>query len=145
MESNTTIEIISVVLNFILASGLVGTLLFFRPKKRKEYAEADSAELRNTEQIVALQSKQITRLDGRVEKLEEKVDKLTLIIETKDTIINESNAIIRQTGKCPVAQQKGACPVLVLKEEVERKRKKRIEEGIKREKEESQWQDTQED
>ena len=65
-------ELISIILNFLLASGLVGTLLFFKSKKRKESAEADSAELENTEKIVAIQSEQITRLDGRVEKLEDK-------------------------------------------------------------------------
>lgn len=69
-------ETLSLILNFVLASGLAGTILFFRSKRRKASAEADSAELENTEKIVAIQSEQITRLDGRVEKLEEKVDKL---------------------------------------------------------------------
>ena len=46
----TLMEILSIIINFILASGLVGTVLFFRSKKRKESAEADSAELKNTEQ-----------------------------------------------------------------------------------------------
>ena len=84
MEGNTTIQIISLILNFILASGLVGTILFFKPKKRKENAEAAHSELKNTEQIVTLQSQQIKRLDGRVETLEKKVDKLSIIIESKD-------------------------------------------------------------
>ena len=74
MEQSTTLQIISLVLNFILGSGLVGTLLFFKPKKRKETAEAKGEELKNTEQIVTLQSQQIKRLDGRVETLEKKVE-----------------------------------------------------------------------
>ena len=74
-------ETLSIILNFLLASGLAGTILFFNSKKRKENAAADSAELENTEKVVAIQSEQITRLDGRVEKLEEKVDKLEIIIE----------------------------------------------------------------
>ena len=53
---------------FFMASGVVGTLLFFRAKKRKETAEADSAEIGNTEQVVKIQSEHITRLDGRVKK-----------------------------------------------------------------------------
>ena len=76
----TLMEILSIIINFILASGLVGTVLFFRSKKRKESAEADSAELKNTEQIVSIQSEQISRLDGRVNKLEHKVGKLEIII-----------------------------------------------------------------
>lgn len=60
-------ETLSLILNFVLASGLAGTILFFRSKRRKASAEADSAELENTEKIVAIQSEQITRLDGRVE------------------------------------------------------------------------------
>ena len=39
----TLMEILSIIINFILASGLVGTVLFFRSKKRKESAEADYA------------------------------------------------------------------------------------------------------
>ena len=77
-------EIVSIILNFVLASGLLGTLIFFKQKRRKENAEADGAELENTDKVIAIQSEQITRLDGRVEKLEEKVDKLEIIIEEKD-------------------------------------------------------------
>lgn len=93
-------ETLSLILNFVLASGLAGTILFFRSKRRKASAEADSAELENTEKIVAIQSEQITRLDGRVEKLEEKVDKLEIIIEHKDVEIDRSRIIIRQAYKC---------------------------------------------
>ena len=32
-------ETISIILNFILASGLLGTLIFFKSKKRKEAAD----------------------------------------------------------------------------------------------------------
>lgn len=86
-------ETLSIILNFILASGLAGTILFFNSKKRRENAAADSAELENTEKVVAIQSEQITRLDGRVEKLEEKVGKLEIIIEHKDVEIDRSRII----------------------------------------------------
>ena len=79
---------ISIILNFLLASGLAGTLVFFNSKRRRERAAADSAELENTEKVVAIQSEQITRLDSRVEKLEEKVDKLEIIIEHKDVAVS---------------------------------------------------------
>lgn len=127
------LQLTSLILNFILGSGLVGTLIFLKPKKRKENAEAKSEELKNTEQVVEIQSQQIRRLDGRVEKLEDKVDKLTLIIEKKDVIIDQNRAMIRQADKC----DRGAdqCPVLILKAEIERRRKERIEKELKQEKE----------
>lgn len=118
-------EIVSIILNFVLASGLLGTLLFFRQKRRKENAAADSAELENTEKVVAIQSEQITRLDGRVEKLEEKVDKLEIIIEHKDVEIDRSRIIIRQAYKCATPPEQ--CPVLIKRTEIEKKRKERTE------------------
>ena len=114
-------ETLSIILNFILASGLAGTILFFNAKKRKENAAADSVELANTEKVVAIQSEQITRLDGRVEKLEEKVDKLEIIIEHKDVEIDRSRIVIRQAYKCETPPEH--CPVLLKRAELERRRK----------------------
>lgn len=117
-------EIVSVILNFVLASGLLGTLVFFKSKKRKENAEADGAELENTDKVIAIQSEQITRLDGRVEKLEEKVDKLEIIIEEKDVQLECDRIIIRQAYKCSTPPEQ--CPVLLKRVELDeiRKRKK---------------------
>ena len=116
-------ETLSIILNFILASGLAGTILFFNAEKRKENAAADSAELANTEKVVAIQSEQITRLDGRVEKLEEKVGKLEIIIEHKDVEID------RQAYKCETPPEH--CPVLLKRAELERKRKENDENNRK--------------
>lgn len=107
-------EFISIILNFLLASGLAGTLVFFNSKRRRERAAADSAELENTEKVVAIQSEQITRLDSRVEKLEEKVDKLEIIIEHKDVEIDRSRIIIRQAYKCDTPPER--CPVLLKRQ-----------------------------
>lgn len=114
-------ETLSIILNFLLASGLVGTFLFFKSKKRKESAEADSAELKNTEQIVSIQSEQISRLDGRVNKLEHKVGKLEIIIEHKDSEIDKGRNIIRQAYKCKIPPEE--CPVLCKKAELEEQEK----------------------
>ncbi len=107
-------EIVSIILNFVLTSGLAGTLLFFNSKRRREQAAADSAELENTEKVVAIQAEQITRLDGRVEKLEEKVDKLEIIIEHKVVEIDRIRIIIRQAFKCETPPEK--CPVLIKRQ-----------------------------
>lgn len=122
-------ETLSIILNFILASGLAGTILFFNAKKRKENAAADSAELANTEKVVAIQSEQITRLDGRVEKLEEKVGKLEIIIEHKDVEIDRSRIVIRQAYKCGTPPEH--CPVLLKRAELERRRKENDENNRK--------------
>lgn len=108
-------ELVSIILNFLLASGLAGTLVFFNSKRRRERAAADSAELENTEKVVAIQSEQITRLDGRVEKLEEKVDKLEIIIEHKDVEIDRSRIVIRQAYQCDTPPER--CPVLIRRQQ----------------------------
>lgn len=114
-------ELFSLILNFLLASGLVGTLLFFRAKRRQEVAQADSAEISNTEQVVKIQAEHITRLDGRVEKLEEKVDKLEVIIDRKDSEIDRKQTIIRQAYKCKTPQDE--CPVLIMRAKIEQRQK----------------------
>lgn len=116
-----TMEIISLVLNFVLASGLLGTVIFFNSKKRAAKAEADLAEIENTDKIVLMQSQHIDRLDVRVAKLEDKVDKLEIIIEKKDSEINRKKFIIRQAYKCEVSPDK--CPVLIKKTEIEKRLK----------------------
>lgn len=117
-------EIASIILNFLLASGLVGTLLFFRAKRRQENAQASGAEIHNTEQVVKIQAEHITRLDGRVEKLEEKVDKLEIIIEKKDTELDRRQIIIRQAYKCKTPNDE--CPVLIMRVKLEKQLKERI-------------------
>ena len=112
-----TMETISIILNFVLASGLAGTLIFFKQKRRKENAEADGAELENTDKVIAIQSEQITRLDGRVEKLEEKVDKLEIIIEEKDVQLECNRIVIRQAYKCSTPPEQ--CPVLLKRVEMD--------------------------
>ena len=107
-------ELISIILNFLLASGLAGTLVFFNSKRRRERAAADSAELENTEKVVAIQSEQITRLDGRVEELAEKVGRVEIIIEHKDVEIDRSRIIIRQAYKCDTPPER--CPVLLKRQ-----------------------------
>ncbi len=90
-------------------------------------AEADSAEIENTDRIVKMQSEHIGRLDQRVEKLEEKVDKLEIIIEQKDTQIEQKQCIIRQAYKCKTPNEE--CPVLIKRKELERQQKDKSKTG----------------
>lgn len=115
------LEIISLITNFLLASGLLGTVVFFKSKKRKAIAEAETAEIENTDKIVLMQSQHIDRLDVRVAKLEDKVDKLEIIIQKKDSELERKQFIIRQAYKCDVSPDK--CPVLIKKTEIEKRLK----------------------
>jgi len=115
------IEIASLILNFLLASGLVGTFVFFRHKRREAKAAADSADLENTDKIIQMQTAHIGRLDIRVEKLEEKVDKLEIIIEDKDGEIGRQRHTIRQAYKCSVPPDQ--CPVLIARAETDKQLK----------------------
>ncbi len=115
------IEIISLILNFLLASGLVGTFVFFRYKRREAKAAADHADLENTDRIIQMQTAHIGRLDQRVEKLEEKVDKLEVIIEDKDGEIGRQRYTIRQAYKCSTPPDQ--CPVLLKRAEIDKQLK----------------------
>lgn len=77
---------------------------------------------------MAIQSEQITRLDGRVEKLEEKVGKLEIIIEHKDVEIDRSRIVIRQAYKCETPPER--CPVLIKRTEIDKRRKEKDEKQI---------------
>nr|DAS16098.1 MAG TPA: shock protein B [Caudoviricetes sp.] len=114
-------EVISLILNFLLASGLLGTLIFFRAKRRQANAEAAGADLENTDKIISMQTAHIGRLDHRVEKLEEKVDKLEVIIEDKDGEIGRQRYMIRQAYKCSTPPDQ--CPVLLKRAEIDKKLK----------------------
>lgn len=46
-------ELISLILNFVLGSGIIGLLIFYRSKKRKASAEATGAELSNSDKLIA--------------------------------------------------------------------------------------------
>lgn len=109
-------ETISIILNFILASGLAGTFLFFKFKRRKEKASAELAEIDNLHKVIQIQADQINRLDGRLDKLETKVEKMDEIIERKNFQLEQKREIIRQAFKCDKSAEE--CPVLIKRAEL---------------------------
>ncbi len=78
-----TMEIISLVLNFLLSSGIVGVLIFYSSKKRKAAAEASSAELGAREQEFAIQRENIEFLSSQLQEAWSEVEKLQGLINTK--------------------------------------------------------------
>lgn len=94
-------ELISLILNFILATGLAGTLLFYRSKARKESAEADRAELENRQTEFSLQRESVQFLGAQLQEAYAEVDKLQDIINRKrDQIID----LIRQCKQLEIEQ-----------------------------------------
>lgn len=70
------IEIVSLCLNFILGSGLLGMMIFYRTKQRKEIAQAAMAENENKQveflihkQSVDFLSKQLAEAYTELSKL----------------------------------------------------------------------------
>jgi len=100
-------EIISLILNFILASGLFGTLIFYKSKRRKEAAEATGVEIENMHnefgvhrQSVEFLSHQLAEAYGEIDKMQDIINRnrehiLELIRQTKLLEIN----LINEEGK----------------------------------------------
>ena len=109
-------ETVSIILNFILGTGLAGTFLFFKSKRRKEKAAADSAEIENLHQVIRIQSEQLNRLDGRLDKLETKVERMDEVIERKNFLLDQKRDMIRQAFKC--GKPADECPVLQKRKEL---------------------------
>ena len=70
------IEEISMLVNLVMGSGIIGMLIFYRSKKRKEKAEAAKAETSNEIMIAAewkevaeKREKQIDLKDAKIEEL----------------------------------------------------------------------------
>ncbi len=81
-------ELLSIVLNFVLASGLAGTLMFYRPRRRRESADADSAEIQNRNQEIVMQRDTVRFLGQQLQEAYAEVDKLQELVNRKrDEII----------------------------------------------------------
>lgn len=87
-------ELVSLVLNFILGSGLVGLLIFYTSKRRKEAAEASSAEIETRSDEFNLHRQSIEFLSSQLSEAWGEVEKLQTIINAKR---DELVALMRQT------------------------------------------------
>lgn len=80
-------EIASLILNFILGSGIISMLFFYRSKRRKADAEANTAEINN-------EHTEVERLEARLKVRDDKID--TMYIESR----NKEKAYIELLKKC---------------------------------------------
>lgn len=89
----------STILNFILASGLLGTLLFYKSKRRTEQAQAQGAEIHNRQSEFELQRQAVEFLGSQLTEAYTEIDKMQEIISKKREEIIE---LIRQTKKLEI-------------------------------------------
>lgn len=76
------------ILNLIIGSGIIGYLFFYTSRKRKERADADSFEIRNTKAVLEQKNSYIEDLKN--EQLDLKREKEVLKEELKEARSNEA-------------------------------------------------------
>lgn len=76
-------EILSIILNFVLGSGIVGIVIFYSSHRRKAAAEASSAEFVAQEQDFAIQKVNIEFLSSQLQEAWSEVEKMQEIINSK--------------------------------------------------------------
>lgn len=76
-------ELLSLILNFVLSSGLVGLLIFYTSKRRKAAAEASSAETEVKGQEFSIQKTNIEFLSSQLQEAWAEVEKMQQIINGK--------------------------------------------------------------
>lgn len=81
-------------MNFVLASGLFGTLIFYQSKRRKEAAEATGVEIVNMQTEFGIHRKSIEFLSQQLAEAYTEIDKMQGIINRNREHILE---LIRQT------------------------------------------------
>ena len=115
-------EVISVILNFVLASGLCGTLIFYQSKRRKEAAEATGVEIVNMQaefgihrQSVEFLSRQLAEAYAEIDKMQEIINRnrehiLELIRQAKMLEMNLINEEGRRRQAEILACRSTGCP-----------------------------------
>lgn len=93
-------EIVSIILNFILSSGLIATLIFYNANKRKVNAEASCDELNVKQNELNIEHQTIQFLQSQLCDAYIEIDKMQQIINQKrDQIIQ----LIRQTKELEIS------------------------------------------
>lgn len=92
-------ELLSLILNLALGGGVVGILIFYGSKRRKEAAEASSAEIESKTDEFALHKQSIEFLSSQLNEAWSEVEKLQNIINTKR---DEILSLMRQTKELEI-------------------------------------------
>lgn len=93
-------ETISLILNFILGSGIMATLMFYNPNRRKLNAQASSEELNVKQSELTIEHQTIEFLQAQLCEAYIEIDKMQDIINQKrDQIIK----LIRTTKELEIS------------------------------------------
>lgn len=76
-------EILSLILNFVLGSGIVGVVVFYSSQRRKADAEASSAEFEVKGKEFSIQKVNIEFLSSQLQEAWSEVEKMQEIINSK--------------------------------------------------------------
>ncbi len=92
-------ELFSLILNFLLGSGVVGILIFYSSKRRTASAEASSAESGAKGQELSIQRQNIEFLSSQLQEAWSEVEKFQTLLNTKrDQIVR----LIAQTKQLEI-------------------------------------------
>lgn len=92
-------ETLSVILNFILGSGLIGTVIFYSSSRRKANAEAETAEINSQKERTSAERENIAFLSSQLQEAWSEVEKMQNIInEKREQIIS----MMRQTKQLEI-------------------------------------------
>lgn len=98
-DSTSSMEMISVILNFVLGSGLLATLLFYEANRRKINADAANEELNVKKSALSIEHQTVEFLQNQLCEAYVEIDKMQDIINQKrDQIID----LIRQTKELEI-------------------------------------------
>lgn len=92
-------ELISLILNFVLGSGLITIVVFYSSQKRKQAADASAAEVSVKRSKMELEHESIRFLQSQLNEAYTEIDKMQEIINRKRDEIIE---LIRQSKELEV-------------------------------------------
>lgn len=92
-------ELISIILNFVLSSGLLATLIFYKIKRRAEIAEVVAKETGNRRNSISIEHQSIEFLKSQLSDAYNEIDKMQEIINNnREQIL----LLIRQTQELEI-------------------------------------------
>ncbi len=92
-------EIISLILNFILSSGLIATLVFYKVKRRSQIAEVVAKETGNRQDTISIEQQSVAFLKTQLSDAYREIDKMQEIInQNREQIL----LLIRQTQELEI-------------------------------------------
>ena len=92
-------ETLSLILNFILSSGLIATLVFYKIQRRDKIAEVVAKETENRQDSISIEQQSVAFLKSQLSDAYREIDKMQEIInQNREQIL----LLIRQTQELEI-------------------------------------------